>query len=952
MLRRLFSLIIWTIVLCSPAPALSASPSADAEAKALLDKAVTAMYFDDDFALAAELLGNYVAANPDADGKVYYELANACRALGRPHDAAAAYVAAALKVDNLAPDAFFKAVETLESAGLDKAADEVYDIAFAWHRDCEYWYDKMRQVYVRRYNRLIAERRFSEALALDKEQLSLMDKHDISGQAKSRVQVMSEIAQLSGEMGDTSTLLEYGVLLSGIVEKVPFAERHTSLISIPLLATVAKYYDMTGDFARADSAWVSLLRVNTSPDNYAANLTGYAAFLASYGSTDKALGLYDEAVGILRTVGDLGAAALAATDKAQCAKNVKKWDVMEQACAETADIVSEMGDGSGISDAMRWDVAYRLATFYSYAGDNDMAIKIYQELLPQYLAGKNYKQLAVTSADLGTAYAAKDMHREALECYEKAAGYIDLGAFPALNRTIKNNMAWSLYRVGQSGEALKIYSGLLDDLRNTMQHDFVYMTDSERHEFWQSQYYIFDNIHGLRLPDSEVGVLRYEAALANKGILLDTSTRLRTIIAESGDTALQADFKRLQLRLSEPRDAANNAAIEAIERNIQRRVAQIGDYTRGASVSVAEICGRLGENDRAVEIVRHVGTDGYYAYEALIMGRDGNVVVEPLPSQTMVESLDRNAIYADSTLLAGAFWSPILKHFNSSGRLYISPDGIYHSIAFEHLPLNGKPVSRTFDVVRVSSTRALVSSSIPMQGEVAVWGGLDYNVDLDADYEALGSVNSLRLGHGISPWAYLPGTRREMLAIAEVLDPSEYEPVTVTADEGTEDYFKSMSGHAPGILHVATHGFYLPSQSPEEESSLLRCGLVLSGANNHWRENMMLRDGVDDGILTAAEISRMDLSGSRVVVLSACQSGLGDIEAEGVFGLPRAFKQSGAGSIVMSLWSVDDVITQRIMTAFYQELLKGSPLRKALADACAAHGGDNPASWAAFVVID
>lgn len=277
MLRRLFSLIIWVVVLCSPAPALPASPSADAEAKAVLEKAVTAMYFDDDFALAAELLGNYVAANPDADGKVYYELANACRALGRPHDAAAAYVEAALKVDNLAPDAFFKAVETLESAGLDKAAEEVYDIAFAWHRDCEYWYDKMRQVYVRRYNRLITERRFPEALALDKEQLSLMDKHDISGQAKSRVQVMSEIAQLSGEMGDTSTLLEYGALLSGIVEKVPFAERHTSLTSMPLLATVAKYYDMTGDFARADSAWVSLLRVNTSPGNYAANLTGYAA---------------------------------------------------------------------------------------------------------------------------------------------------------------------------------------------------------------------------------------------------------------------------------------------------------------------------------------------------------------------------------------------------------------------------------------------------------------------------------------------------------------------------------------------------------------------------------------------------------------------------------------------------------------------------------------------------
>jgi CHAT domain-containing protein len=131
---------------------------------------------------------------------------------------------------------------------------------------------------------------------------------------------------------------------------------------------------------------------------------------------------------------------------------------------------------------------------------------------------------------------------------------------------------------------------------------------------------------------------------------------------------------------------------------------------------------------------------------------------------------------------------------------------------------------------------------------------------------------------------------------------------------------------------VATHGFFFPDPQGEQasnektfkvsENPMIRSGLVLAGGNHSWKTGKPLRPGLEDGILTAYEISQMNLSNTELAVLSACETGLGDLVGnEGVYGLQRAFKIAGAKYLIMSLWQVPDRPTQVFMTTFYKHWL-------------------------------
>ena len=169
------------------------------------------------------------------------------------------------------------------------------------------------------------------------------------------------------------------------------------------------------------------------------------------------------------------------------------------------------------------------------------------------------------------------------------------------------------------------------------------------------------------------------------------------------------------------------------------------------------------------------------------------------------------------------------------------------------------------------------------------------------------------------------------------------------------------------LIHIATHGFYLdekgaarsnPSLLAVEENDshiypMRRCGLILSGGQHAWLGESLPKD-IEDGILTGEEIAGMDLSGTDLVVLSACQTGLGDIDREGVYGLQRGFKIAGAGTIIMSLWEVDDAATEIMMTKFYTQLASGKSKRDAFDSAISAVKSkfDGPEYWAAFIMLD
>jgi CHAT domain-containing protein len=206
-----------------------------------------------------------------------------------------------------------------------------------------------------------------------------------------------------------------------------------------------------------------------------------------------------------------------------------------------------------------------------------------------------------------------------------------------------------------------------------------------------------------------------------------------------------------------------------------------------------------------------------------------------------------------------------------------------------------------------------------------------------------------------------------MAEIDKVLRPN-VKVDTISGSSATEASFKKWSGKDVQMIHLSTHGFYVPKYRRSnltkvtlnpfnslDEQSLSRSGLLLAGANKAVK---LKEISGEDGILTAKEIARLDLSGVELVTLSACETALGDLSGEGVFGLQRGFKKAGAKTMIMSLWRVDDTATRLLMTCFYDLLSKGQSVNEAFTQSqhklMSLDNGkySDPKYWAAFIVID
>ena len=261
-------------------------------------------------------------------------------------------------------------------------------------------------------------------------------------------------------------------------------------------------------------------------------------------------------------------------------------------------------------------------------------------------------------------------------------------------------------------------------------------------------------------------------------------------------------------------------------------------------------------------------------------------------------------------------------------------------------------------MVRVSSTANIPEiKSLDTKNfkTSALYGGIDYKNSIENSDVAVRGVD----------FRNLPNTGTEIKNVAKILTASNIKIDTICGENATEESFKLLSGNSPDILHIATHGFYLEDDSEKpfaqsvntyskKESAMALSGLALSGANNVWKGNFDLPN-IEDGVLTAYEISQLDLSNTKLVVLSACETARGRIfPVDGVFGLQRAFKQAGAGSILMSLWKVDDNATATFMEYFYKFLFETNDRHKALkmAQDEVKKQYPDPYYWAAWVMLD
>lgn len=310
-----------------------------------------------------------------------------------------------------------------------------------------------------------------------------------------------------------------------------------------------------------------------------------------------------------------------------------------------------------------------------------------------------------------------------------------------------------------------------------------------------------------------------------------------------------------------------------------------------------------------------------------------------------------------------ALVDPLLQHLGGIRRLFIAADGALNRLPFEILPTSsGRRVIDDYTVSYVGAGRDVLRFGAPRSGiatRPVVVADPDFNLSMSASppvttsaAEAVGERGGLSFGR-------LPGTRTEGEQVGALLDASCH-----FGADAVERVIKAC--HSPRILHLATHGFFLAERDEATNGAatvarlkgklhnpMLRSGLALAGANT-WLARGQLPAGAEDALLNGEDVSGLDLVATELVVLSACETGLGAYQAgEGVFGLRRAFVLAGAATLVVSLWPVPDLQTQELMCDFYRRLLQGVPRADALRDAQLALKGlyPDPRYWGAFICV-
>jgi CHAT domain-containing protein len=386
-----------------------------------------------------------------------------------------------------------------------------------------------------------------------------------------------------------------------------------------------------------------------------------------------------------------------------------------------------------------------------------------------------------------------------------------------------------------------------------------------------------------------------------------------------------------------------------------------------------DIKAKLKEGEAAIEMVRFQWRDQvYYSdtvyYAAYIITKDSHypeVVYLPHAAADLDNTFYK--LYKNNIRLKlddkdsyNHYWKAINEHLNNTSKIYFSPDGIFHLININTLknPVTGKYVvdeleihtaTSTADIAFTQNTKKELSTAI-LIGRPAY----KTNTTIAAavkDETTRSFVNSFR-NNSVTD---LPGTEEEVLSIKKEMELNKISVKYYLKEQADEE--KMYQFHSPGILHIATHGYWSGAGENATDgyrlfNAMVNSGLLLAGVVNFYSSSSF--PDTYDGILTAYEAQNLDLEKTSLVVLSACETSLGYLDAgEGVYGLQRAFRAAGAGSIITSLWKVDDAATKDFMITFYQQFLQTKDKADAYryAQKSIKEKYKYPYFWGAFVMV-
>jgi CHAT domain-containing protein len=542
----------------------------------------------------------------------------------------------------------------------------------------------------------------------------------------------------------------------------------------------------------------------------------------------------------------------------------------------------------------------------------------------------------------------------------------------------------------------------MNAIKHKTLQDFSFLSETEKELYYQTRLGDVNSFTAYclkrKMENPAITIQLYNNILLFKGLMLKSSTAMRVAILGSKDTELLKSYDEwisllkeistfysvpVELRTKNLDDLEKQA--NDLEKALVAKSQDFSDYRKGFQITWEEVKKNLKPDEAAIEFTdykKHEKDGGdAVIYAALIVRPDSKYPemiklfnedqLESIIGSTGLNSTDIiNRIYGGTDArLYNLIWKPIEEYLKGIKNVYISPSGLLFRISFPAIS-NG------------SNTYLCDNYRIQVEGST---GNISSKAGLVAGNQSaliFGGIRYSNKDSGSEVWDYLEGTKSEGDAITNILKKGSFTVQYLTENNATETFFKQNAGNY-NFLHLATHGFFFddPNNIRFEEKKetmeygavtfrgasrggfgvsnfvnnsnpLMRSGLVLAGANDVWVKTE--QGTTDDGVLTAQEVTQIDMRKNNLVVLSACETGLGDIKGtEGVYGLQRALKMAGVKNIIMSLWQIPDKETVEFMGKFYEKFLAIKDIRQAFSEA--QHEMRlkyNPYYWGAFVLME
>lgn len=514
---------------------------------------------------------------------------------------------------------------------------------------------------------------------------------------------------------------------------------------------------------------------------------------------------------------------------------------------------------------------------------------------------------------------------------------------------------------------------------------FPALSEREKTKYWNTirgdfEFYntlAFSNLDDFKDLTGKI----YNAQLMTKALLLSSSIKIRERIMNSTDDQLKTQYNEwvankelLTIALSmSPAQLAENEIdpnaltqeVERLEKDLSQKSELFGQNFETKRIVFEDVRKSLQPNEVAIEMVRyryfnHTFTDSVI-YAALYLTNKLSkpkaiILKDGRNMETRYFKYYRNAIVGKvpDQVSYNVYWKTIIDEIGQAATLYLSADGIYNQINLEAIPApDGRYILDNANIVLVSNTkdiylRKVKSRAVAQENTASMFGNPTFYLTASADTRNI---------------VELPGTEKEVNQVQFILDQKGWITTEYLERSAAEEKIKELN--SPKIFHIATHGLYTPTEEVTLEreieggeallaqNPLMRTGLLLKGAGDLLAKTNR-NYNMENGILTAYEAMSLNLDKTDLVVLSACETGLGDLEAgEGVYGLQRAFLVAGAKVLIMSMFKVDDQATQKLMLKFYQKWLNSNNLRQSFIDAKKELRVEypEPIYWGAFMMI-